>query len=452
MVPLQADPASGLLRTRISPRGRPKSSLITRFSEQPDIARLWRYIRAMADQGNSNPVLRPCPAASLALGKPVHSAMAMAESLTALPVVGSRLEPLVTLTAIGAWGTRMAPRAAAMLLKQGFAEQNYYSQPRADETMQPVPTLAEVCGAALRGITGDLDGITWPLPQRAVPVLGLKHQRRRYRHRTAVRYGSHPSQLLDVWRLPELPKKPAPVLVFVPGGAWVHGSRNFQGSALMSHLVEAGWICLAIDYRVSPRNRWPRHIMDVKAAIAWARANADRFGGDRNFIAIAGCSAGGHRASLAALSVGDRRFECELSPDCDTSVDVAVSFYGRYDWHDRSTPERDGFVDFLENIVVRRSYHRHEDIYRAASPVDRVSPSAPPFFVVHGSADFVIPVAQARTFVDRLRATSQHVVGYLELPGAHHAFDLVDGMRTGAACTAIGLFLNEMHRQRVLAA
>ncbi|MDZ4235914.1 MAG: alpha/beta hydrolase, partial [Dietzia sp.] len=65
---------------------------------------------------------------------------------------------------------------------------------------------------------------------------------------------------------------------------------------------------------------------------------------------------------------------------------------------------------------------------------------------------FVIPVAQARTFVDRLRATSQHVVGYLELPGAHHAFDLIDGMRTGAACTAIGLFLNEMHRQRALAA
>lgn len=422
------------------------------FPEEPDYACFWRYIRTMADEGNCNPVPTPCPAARLALGKPVQSAMAMAESLTALPVVGSRLEPFVTLTAIGAWGSRMVPRAAAVLLKRGSGEHNRASRPDADETSQPALTLAEVCGAALQGIMGNLEGIAWPMPERAVPVLRLIDQRRRYRHRTAVRYGPHPSQLLDVWRLPELPRKPAPVLIFVPGGAWVHGSRNFQGSALMSDLVEAGWICLGIDYRVSPRNRWPRHIMDVKAAIAWARAHADRFGGDRNFIAIAGCSAGGHLASLAALSVGDRRFESELSPDCDASVDAAVSIYGRYDWYDRSTPEREGFVDFLENIVVRRSYRRHEHIYRDASPIVRGSPSAPPFFVVHGGADFVIPVAQVRTFVERLRATSQHAVGYLELPGAHHAFDFIDGMRTGSACTAIGLFLNEIHRHRALVA
>jgi acetyl esterase/lipase len=280
----------------------------------------------------------------------------------------------------------------------------------------------------------------------------MLEQRRRYLHETAVRYGPHESQLLDVWRLPELPTTPAPVLIFVPGGAWVHGSRTFQGSALMSHLAAAGWVCLAIDYRVSPRNSWPRHVMDVKAAISWARANADRFGGDRNFVAIAGCSAGGHLASLAALTPGDPGFEGELEAGSDTSVDAAVSVYGRYDWHDRSTPERDGFVDFLENIVVQRRYDRHEDIYRDASPLARVTDSAPPFFVVHGGADFVIPVAQARAFVDELRGTSRRTVGYLELPGAQHAFDLIDGKCAGSACTAIGLFLNEIHRRHTLAA
>jgi len=283
-------------------------------------------------------------------------------------------------------------------------------------------------------------------------VLRMLEQRRRYLHKTAVRYGPHESQLLDVWRLPELPTTPAPVLIFVPGGAWVHGSRTYQGSALMSHLVEMGWVCLAIDYRVSPRNRWPRHIMDVKAAIAWARANADRFGGDRNFVATAGCSAGGHLASLAALTPGDDRFEGELEPGADTSVDATVSIYGRYDWHDRSTPERDGFVDFLENIVVQRRYARHKDIYRDASPIARVTESAPPFFVVHGSSDFLIPVAQARAFADELRATSRQTVGYLELPGAQHGFDLIDKNCTGSACTAITLFLNEIHRRHTLAA
>ncbi len=75
---------------------------------------------------------------------------------------------------------------------------------------------------------------------------------------------------------------------------------------------------------------------------------------------------------------------------------------------------------------------------------------APPFLVVHGSADTVIPVAQARAFVERLRAASRSTVGYLELPGAHHGFDMIDGSRTGSAATVIGLFLNEIHRRHLL--
>jgi acetyl esterase/lipase len=69
--------------------------------------------------------------------------------------------------------------------------------------------------------------------------------------------------------------------------------------------------------------------------------------------------------------------------------------------------------------------------------------------VVHGSADTVIPVAQARAFVERLRAVSRSTVGYLELPGAHHGFDMTDGSRTLSAATVIGLFLNEIHRSHV---
>ena len=388
----------------------------------------------------------------LARGRPVQSAIAMAESLTAIPVIGSRLEPLVIMTAIAAWGSRMVPRAVSEVVKNRSSQSSDSAEAAADETPAPVPVIAEVCSAALQGIIGDLDAIDWPLPQRVAPALRMLEQRRRFLHTTAVRYGPHESQLLDVWRLPELPKSPAPVMIFVPGGAWVHGSRTFQGSALMSQLAAAGWVCLAIDYRVSPRNRWPRHVMDVKAAIAWARANADQFGGDSRFVAIAGCSAGGHLASLAALTPGDHQFENELAAGSNTSVDAVVSIYGRYDWHDRSTPERDGFVDFIENIVVQRRYDRHEEIYRDASPLLRMTDSAPPFFVVHGGSDFVIPVAQARHFVEKLRVTSRQTVGYLELPGAQHGFDLIDANCTGSACTAIRLFLNEIHRRHKLAA
>ena len=138
----------------------------------------------------------------------------------------------------------------------------------------------------------------------------------------------------------------------------------------------------------------------------------------------------------------------DLPEGSDTSVDAVVGIYGRYDWEDRSTVERVRFVDFLERVVVRRKIAKHPDVFRKASPIARVHADAPPFLVVHGTGDSVIPVAQARSFVERLAAASRSVVSYVELPGAGHGFDMIDGARTGAVSTAIGLFLNQIHRNR----
>ena len=159
---------------------------------------------------------------------------------------------------------------------------------------------------------------------------------------------------------------PAPILVFLPGGAWIFGSRVLQGHALMAHLAELGWVCLSVQYRTSPKHRRPRQIIDVKAAIAWARSNADRYGGDRTFVAVAGCSAGGHMATLVGLTPGDPQWQAGLPASADTSVDAVVSVYGRYDWEDRSTPERARFMDFLERVVVKRP--------QSANPICSVTP------------------------------------------------------------------------------
>jgi acetyl esterase/lipase len=375
--------------------------------------------------------------------RPVDYLLAMSEYPAGLPLVGKHFEPLGALTAMGVWGYRYAPHvmsgAGRRMLDRRAAETRRQDRARTNE----------VCADALRGIVAaERLMVDWPAPDRFSPLLRAAQQRRRYLHRTSVRYGDDPEQLLDVWRRRNLPAG-APVLIFVPGGAWVHGTRALQGYALMAHLASQGWVCLSIDYRVSPHNRWPRHISDVMAAVAWARANVDRFGGDRGFIAIAGTSAGGHLAALAGLT-DESGFRAELPADADTSVDAVVGIYGRYDWEDRSTPERARFMDFLESVVVKRRYHRHPEVFRAASPIAQIRPDAPPFLVVHGTADSVIPVGQAREFVERLRATSRACVGYLELPGASHGFDMIDGARTAAAVTAIGLFLNEIHRTQVL--
>jgi acetyl esterase/lipase len=374
--------------------------------------------------------------------RPADYMLALSVAGTSLPVVGKRLEPLGTVTAMGVWGMRFAPE-----LMSGAAK-DWLTPGTNDMRRRDRASTQEVSVTALRGVvsSADLDA-EWPASERTPPIWDALRQRR-YLYRRAVHYGDSPAQLLDVWRRKDLPAEPAPVLIFVPGGAWVHGRSMMQGSALMSRLAEQGWVCLAIDYRVSPQHRWPRHIADVKTAIAWARANVDKFGGDRNFVAVAGCSAGGHLAALAGLAPDDPQYQATLPEGADSSVDAVVGIYGRYDWEDRSTPERVRFVEFLERVVVKRSIARHPEVFRAASPIARVHRNAPPFLVIHGSKDSVIPVEQARSFVDRLRSVSTSLVSYVELPGAGHGFDLIDGPRAGAMAHATALFLNQVHRNR----
>lgn len=147
----------------------------------------------------------------------------------------------------------------------------------------------------------------------------------------------------------------------------------------MSHLIEHGRVCLSIDYRVSPHHRWPRHLSDAKAAVAWARANVAQFGGDPDFVAIAGCSAGGHLAALTGLTFDDPDVHVELTSEADTTVDAVVAMCGRYDWRDRSTPGRARFLDFLEHVVVKKRLAQHRHHFRKASPIAHVWSDAPPF-------------------------------------------------------------------------
>lgn len=376
--------------------------------------------------------------------RPADYLMALSDASTALPVVGKHFEPLAMITAMGVWGSRHAPSFLSTLANNVFGARDVEQEERDKARTN------EICFEALTGIVSDERlAIEWPAPDGLPPVLRTRQHRREYVHRTSVQYGDSPEQVMDIWRREDLPAEPAPVLLFVPGGAWVHGRRALQGHAIMAHLAAQGWVCLSIDYRVAPQHPWPRHITDVKTAVAWARANADQFGGDREFVAIAGCSAGGHLAALAGLTHDDDEFHEDLHPYADTSVDAVVGIYGRYDWEDRSTHERELFMGFLENVVVRKRHEHHPELFRSASPIARVRPDAPPFLVIHGDRDSLIPVEQARDFVEQLRATSRSSVGYVELPGTGHGFDMLDGARTASVATAVGLFLDEIHRKHI---
>ncbi len=266
-----------------------------------------------------------------------------------------------------------------------------------------------------------------------------------YAHDADIAYGEHgTANHLDVWSgAGANPDAPAPVLLQIHGGAWSSGNKRGQAHPLMSHLVEHGWVCVSINYRLSPRNTWPDAIVDVKRAIAWVKANIERFGGDSDFIAITGGSAGGHLSALAALTANDPSFQPGFE-DVDTTVQAAVPFYGVYDFTRSDGVLHPMMVPFLEKGVMKRLLADAPELFAAASPITHVSADAPPFFVLHGSNDSFIPVEQARAFAARLRVLSNSPVVYAELPIAQHAFDVFGSARAKHAAVAVEQFLDEV--------
>ena len=94
----------------------------------------------------------------------------------------------------------------------------------------------------------------------------------------------------------------APVLLQIHGGGWVIGNKDQQGLPLMYHLATRGWVCVAINYRLSPKATWPDHLVDCKRALAWIRAHIAEYGGDPDYVVVTGGSAGGHLTALMGLT------------------------------------------------------------------------------------------------------------------------------------------------------
>jgi acetyl esterase/lipase len=254
---------------------------------------------------------------------------------------------------------------------------------------------------------------------------------------------------LDIYR-PRRPGAGRPVLLQVHGGAWVIGDKSQQGLPLMTHLSSLGWVCVAINYRLSPRATFPDHIVDVKRAIAWVKANIAAYGGDPDFIVISGGSAGGHLSALAALTPNDPAYQPGFA-EADTSVQACVPFYGVYDFTDREGVGRKDMRAFLGRIVLKRRFEEAPELFDQASPMSRVSAAAPPFLVIHGTHDTLVPVEEARLFVDLLRRASRQPVAYAEIPGAQHAFEVFASARTGHVVRGVARFVTLVHA-RYLAA
>ncbi|WAL67557.1 alpha/beta hydrolase [Amycolatopsis cynarae] len=247
--------------------------------------------------------------------------------------------------------------------------------------------------------------------------------------------------LLDVYR-PKEPVEGRPVLLQIHGGAWMVDNKNHQGIPLMLHMAQRGWVCVAINYPLSPAARWPAHIVAVKRAVAWIRENIGRYGGDPSFLAATGGSAGGHLAALLALTPNDATLQPGFT-EADTTIQACVPHYGVYDFAATSGSSASEYrlKGLLARYVVGKDPVEFLDEYKAASPLDRITDKAPPFFVIHGSRDTMVPVREAREFVRRLRQASPNPVAYAELAGAQHAFDIFPSVRSAHVVRGVERFL-----------
>lgn len=258
---------------------------------------------------------------------------------------------------------------------------------------------------------------------------------------TTVDYGPHgAANRLDIWRDPALPRDGrAPVILHVPGGAWQMAHKRGQAHPLLTRLADLGWVVASMTYRTAPRHPWPAQMVDVKAAIAWLRENVADYGGDPSFLAVTGGSAGGHLTAMAAFTAGEPAYQPGFE-QADTRIQAAIPMYGVYSWHDLTGTAGPGLAALLES-VVGMPLAGNEAHYRSGSPLHRVVPHAPPFFLTHGEFDSLVPVAGARELVDALRATSREPVVYVELPHARHVYDMVPSVRTEAVVDGVVRFL-----------
>lgn len=227
-------------------------------------------------------------------------------------------------------------------------------------------------------------------------------------------------RLADLY-LPVDAESPVPVVIWLHGGGWRYGDRRLAPD-LAQFAQQSSLAVVSIDYRLSDEARFPAAVQDVKTAVRWVRRVASGFGLDARRIGLWGSSAGGHLAACAALSE-DGQFSSGEYRDCSSLVQAVVDGYGPCDFsridEDRGAMRQDpsdaetllvgkvvpaGDPDSFESRFLGVPVSTSPEQVKLADPVHYLRPGAPPFLILHGRADTLIPCTQSRYIFDALSA------------------------------------------------
>jgi acetyl esterase/lipase len=226
-----------------------------------------------------------------------------------------------------------------------------------------------------------------------------------------------------------------PLVILLHGGGWSGGSRASLVDEMRS-LARMGYTAAVVEYRLTqaPRNVFPAAVADVRCAVRFLRSRAGEYGIAPERVAAAGFSAGAHLASMlgSAADVGRLDESCAAG-DEDVGVQAVISFAGPQDLR-VSGPYTQEQARLVTNFL---GVFSGDDPDRAAlaSPIAHVSGGDPPFLLVHGTRDDLVPVAHSRRMAAALRGAGTPAT-VLELPRTGHSFaGLTTSPRADVRCT-----------------
>lgn len=242
---------------------------------------------------------------------------------------------------------------------------------------------------------------------------------------------------------------PLPVVVWIFGGAFRMGSKDDEVHRLFP-LVERGYAGAAIEYRFSSEALFPAQLHDCKAAIRFLRGHAGSFGLDPGRIGAWGASSGGHLATMLGTTAGLADLEGDQGwPGVSSGVQAVCDWFGPTDFlrmdaagsamcHDAP--------DSPESELVGGPIQNHPDRVARANPITYISAgrSLPPFLVMHGDQDPLVPFNQSELLVDALRAAGADVT-FQRLAGGGHGGPLFE---THAVRHAVDAFFDRHLRPR----
>jgi len=225
------------------------------------------------------------------------------------------------------------------------------------------------------------------------------------------------SQKLDLF-FPAASEKPAPAVIYVHGGAWRECDKDSEFFfPLMKGLQNAGFLVAAINYRLAPRHPFPAQIIDARCAVRFLRFNAEALNIDPDKIGAFGDSAGGHLVSLMGLVDENADWDAEGSTGTSSRLQAVVNLYGISDV--TRVFGQDGSEIWPQVFGV--DGNDDDPRLKTASPLTYVHPGTPPFLIIHGDKDSVVPFEQS-VWLDEALKEAGNPVEFLQVRNADHQF------------------------------